>query len=99
MESNLNIGDLTIECSVLEGGIRVLSYRGMSRALGSPETWNKDGASNLPPFLDKKALKPFVLAKISVPLSEPIVYKPLHGGRTAYGVPAELLLASRSADC
>lgn len=92
---DLHIGDLIIECSVLEGGIRVLSYRGTSRALGGSEKWSKtaetNGALELPPFLNKKAIIPLVSEKIRVPLSEPIIYKPLHGGRTAYGVPAELL--------
>lgn len=59
--------------------------------MGGSEKWSKDGASNLPPFLSKKVLKPFITAELSVPLSSPIEFRPLHGGRTAFGVPATLL--------
>src|SRR3989338_3272931 len=87
---DLHFGDLMIDASVLEGGIRVLSYRGVNRALGRSKSWSK-GASELPPFLNKKALQPYITEEITAPFLSPIEYKPLHGGRTGYGVPAELL--------
>lgn len=87
---NLTIGNLEIDASVLEDGTRVLSYRSVNRVLGQSEKWSK-GASELPPFLAKKELSPFISEDLTVPLSNPIEYKPLHGGRTAFGVPATLL--------
>ena len=84
----LEIGDMKIECAVLSNGVRVLSYRGVNRLLGQSEKWNVTGATKTPPFLAKKALEHFIHKDLSVPLSEPIIYRPKHGGRTAYGVPA-----------
>ena len=81
---------MEIPCAVLEDEQRVISYRGMCRALGQSESWNV-GAIKLPPFLAKKSLLPFIGEDLSVPLSDPFEYKPKHGGRTAYGVPAELV--------
>ncbi|HBU07029.1 MAG TPA: hypothetical protein DEB09_03010 [Candidatus Magasanikbacteria bacterium] len=90
-DGSINIGELTIEASVLEDGTRVLSYRGVSKALGKSQKWNSDSTSNLPPFLSKKTLKPYIPSKMSTEGFSPIEFKPLHGGRTAYGVPATLL--------
>lgn len=90
-DGKIEIGDLIIEASVLEDGTRVLSYRGVSKALGKGEKWSSNGVSKLPPFLAPKALEPFISAKISAGVFQPIEFKPLHGGRTAYGVPATLL--------
>lgn len=41
--------------------------------------------------MSKKVLEPFITAKLSAPLFSPIEFRPLHGGRTAFGVPATLL--------
>lgn len=90
-DGTLQIGNLVIDCSVLNDGTRVLSYRSVNRSLGKSEKWNKKGATELPPFISQKELKDFIPRELSAPLSNPIEYKPLHGGRTAYGVPAELL--------
>lgn len=87
----IEIGNISIDAYVLEDGTRVLSYRGVSRTLGGSEKWNKNGATKLPPFLDKKVLKPFITAKIMAPTFSPIEFNPSHGGRTAFGVPATLL--------
>jgi len=91
----LEIGEIKIDASVLDDKqhTRVLSYRSVSRALDLPEKWSttNDGATRLPHFLTRKPVKTLIKADLSVPLSKPIEYKPLHGGRSAFGVPAKFL--------
>lgn len=87
----LHIGNMDIECAVLDDGTRVLSYRGMSRAMNLSDKWTTNGASELPPFLRHKALKPYIPSDISAPNFSPIIYQPKHGGRTAFGVKADLM--------
>ena len=38
-----------------------------------------------------KALEPFIGAELRARIINPIEYQPIHGGRTAYGIPAESL--------
>lgn len=82
------IMDMTIDCAVLEDETRVISQRGLSRAIGIAEG---GGARELPRFLELKALEPFIGADLRASVINPIEYQPLHGGRTAYGVPAAIL--------
>jgi hypothetical protein len=56
----LKIGNLEIPCYVLEGGMRVLSQRGVNKALGRPEGGASEGADKLPSFLGLKSLKLFI---------------------------------------
>lgn len=88
----LKIGDLIINASVLEDKTRVLSYRSMSNALGvsAGSGWGK-GERKMPRFLTDKPLKSFIDAGLMASVFQPFEYKPLHGGRSAYGIPAELL--------
>src|SRR5882762_5493841 len=59
----LHIGDLVIECAVLPDGKRVLSQRGVGKALGRRSAGRKQadaGGEKLPFFLDVSSLKPFI---------------------------------------
>jgi len=92
----LKIGDIAIDCAVLDNGIRVLSTRGVSRAMGSrktgtPEGARESGAPNLPPFLVAENIKPFISGDLLARLLSPLEYKPKHGGRSAFGYEATLL--------
>lgn len=91
----LKIGTIEIECAVLNNGIRVLSTRGVSRAMGSRRTGtsgtSQSGAPNLPPFLVAENIKSFIYQDLMVRLLSPLQYKPRHGGRTAFGYEATLL--------
>lgn len=90
------IGDIEIPCAVLEGGVRVLSERAVTKALGGKRGgshWrrlkeNPDGAK-LPVYLSANNLKPFVDNTLDT-APERIVYLTKTGGK-AYGVRAELL--------
>jgi P63C domain len=94
-EGDLKIGDITIPCSVLEGGIRVLSRRGVNTALGgSIGGLTRDvnsGGRNLPRILGTKSVKPFVSEELMAGAKSAYEFHPLHGGRTAFGYEATLL--------
>lgn len=93
----LPIGDVEIDCAVLEDGTRVLSERAVHRAFGSKRGgshWrrmkaNSDGA-NLPSFLSATNLLPFVSNELQAALISPILYTG-SGGTVANGIKAEML--------
>ena len=101
-EGDVMIGDICIPSAVLEDGTRVISQRGMSKALGrvvtgsgsskSDKNKEKTGDAKLPSFLSARNLKPFIDNELTASLTSPIEYIPLHGGRSAYGFKAELVL-------
>lgn len=81
-----------IPCSVLDNEMRVLSTRGVTRAFGGRTTGlAKTGARQLPPFLASAALKPFIPQELMARVIAPIEFRPLRGGRTAFGFEATLL--------
>lgn len=108
----LPIGDIEIDCAVLEDGTRVLSERAVHRAFGSKRGgshWrrmkaNPDGA-NLPSFLSATNFSPFISNELALALTSSIPYVSVAGGAPANGIKAELLpeicgvyLAARRAD-
>ena len=94
----LVIGDIEIECYVLEDETRVLSQRGvfktMSIARGGP--YSKEGGAELPRFASQKWLHPFIGAESRMALKNPILFTG-HGSLTAFGYPASLLVELCSA--
>ena len=92
---DLKIGDITIPCSVLEGGIRVLSRRGVNVALGGSIGGvvkdEKIGGRSLPRILGTSAVKPFISNELMAGAKNAYEFHPLHGGRTAFGYEATLL--------
>lgn len=93
----LAIGGAEIECAVLENGVRVLSQRAFTKALGAPsggaafKRRSQEGVADLPIFLAYERIKPFINEDLAVSLKSPIEYFPKHGGRSAFGVKAELI--------
>lgn len=93
----LPIGDLRIPCAVLPDGTRVLSQRGVGRALGRSfggATWKKtdgDGAGGLPFYINASPLKPFIPNDLLVLLSQPLMYQHGKGGGAAAGLVATAL--------
>ncbi len=83
-------------CAVLPDGTRVLSQRGVGRALGrgyGGNDWKQDdsGAGKLPFFLAANSLKPFISEDLLPLVSRPIEYRHDKGGGTAFGLEASLL--------
>lgn len=94
----LTIGELSIDCAVLPDGTRVLSQRGVGRALGrgyggkdfriSSET---NAGGKLPFFMSANALKPFISNELSALVAQPIRYRHDQGGGVAHGINATAL--------
>ena len=92
---DLMLGGISIPCAVLEDGTRVLSERGVTKALGGKRGgshWRrlKEGGAKLPVYLSAPNFKPFISNSLEVALSNPILYKSKTGG-LAFGLPATLL--------
>ena len=94
----LEIGDLIIPCAVLPGGIRVLSERAITKALGGKRGgshWkrmkeNPDGA-NLPIFLSAKNIFPYISKDLLEGLNRRRLYKARGGVGAGHGIEASLL--------
>lgn len=94
-DGTIKLGDLEVECAVLEDGRRVISERAMTRAFGGKRGgshWKraKEGGANLPVYLSAKNFSPFISNELSSALTAPIKYKTLHGS-IANGLDAALL--------
>ncbi len=87
----LTIGDVEIECYVLDDGTRVLTQAAFLQALGRHRRpmGRRDDADGLPPILQAKAIKPYLPADIATK-SQAITFRLPAGGR-ASGYNAELL--------
>lgn len=98
-EGPLNLAGFTLPCAVLSDGTRMLSQRAFASALGAPRGgWafaqrELGGGAGMPVFLAPENLKPFINIELAVALSSPIEYLPMHGGRSALGIKAELVPA------
>ncbi len=90
--------DLIIPCAVLDDGTRLLSDRGVTKALGGKRGgshWRRkkegaDGAA-LPVDLSAKNLQPFITKDLAHALENPIEYRARKGGAIANGLEAGLL--------
>lgn len=90
-EKLLKIGDAEMEAYVLENGMRVLSGRGMQRALGVMD----DAGGILTKFINKSDIKPLVDEDLGAVLENPVRFKKPHskgpGLSEAYGYEANVL--------
>lgn len=89
----LQIGDASIGCAVLEDGRRVLTQSDMMRAIGRARQAKGrayyDADVDLPAFLTAKNLKPFISNELHVTSSQ-IEFR-LPSGQRAFGYLAEML--------
>ena len=90
----LRLGDRELPCAVLEDGTRLLSERGVARALGSSRGgshWRRRRrGSTLPVYVSASNLEPYIPPSLQEALSQPIKYSGPKGG-IANGVKAMLL--------
>ena len=93
--SSSTLGTIELPVGVLEDGTRIVSTRGINRALGSTTTGtprtDKIGARQLPYILASDALKSHLNNELIARLMYPREYRPKHGGRTGYGHEATLI--------
>ena len=96
----LTFGNEVIACAVLPDGTRVLSQRGVGKALNRSyggANWKRQdlsgdpGGGNLPFFLSATSLNPFISNDLLVLISQPVQYRHGQGGGAALGVPATAL--------
>jgi hypothetical protein len=86
----IEIGDLSIECAVLSDGRRVLSQRGVGRALGRRHGGTEfRRGGELPIYIRANNLKPFISHELEAVVSKPIFYRT--GSNIAHGLPANVL--------
>lgn len=93
----LKIGDLELDCAVLDNGERVLSQGGVASALGvgtggavAAGRITEDG-EHLPLFLAFKNLRRFIDKDLAMVLSNPLKFRHPRGGVPGYGMKAELI--------
>lgn len=94
----LPIGDIELDCAVLDGGVRVLSERAVHRAFGSKRGgshWKRmkenEGGANLPSFISAKNYSDFISNDLELALRTPVIYRVNSGATPAHGIRAELL--------
>lgn len=100
-QGEIRIGELVLQCAVLPDGRRVLSQRGVGRALGRAyggSDWRRadqgssdGGGGKLPFFLASKKILPFISNELMLLVNEPIEYQHGQGGGVAHGVEATAL--------
>jgi len=73
---------------VLEGGIRVITNRGLQKALGMAES---GGAQRLADLMNRFASKGIDNKDLTARMKQPIEFRPLRGGRSAFGYEALVL--------
>ncbi|KQS79722.1 hypothetical protein ASG32_25005 [Methylobacterium sp. Leaf361] len=87
----LKVGDAEMDCYVLENGERLLSTRGVMKALKRTWRGRKYSGTQLPVFLEAKNLTPFIREDYQSVLA-PIEFRTNRGGR-GEGYKAEILPA------
>lgn len=89
----LRIGDIEVDCYVLNNGVRVISQRGMYKGIG----FSRGGARSeseidgfeLPRFATQNWIKPFISSDLYAALRNPIQFRA--GAGKSYGYPATIL--------
>jgi hypothetical protein len=96
-EGPLTIGPLTMDCAVLDDGMRLISENAFSKALnvvrGGYQFRKRleEGEGDLPIFLSSAVLKPFIDDDLRVRVTKPVWYVPYSTGRLARGIEATLI--------
>ncbi|MBS5784593.1 MAG: P63C domain-containing protein [Clostridium sp.] len=90
-QGKLTIGDTLLSCAVLEDGTRILTATALFDAFGRPRRGRRR-RTLLPPFMETKALKPFIDAAFDGGQdSMTVQYKSKIGGNIYEGYRAEIL--------
>jgi hypothetical protein len=87
----LRIGNIEIPAYVLEGETRVLSQRGVQTGIGMSTSGGSSGAHRLAQFIEGLAEKGVDCKDLAVRIRTPILFRPMPGGKAAYGYEATIL--------
>ena len=88
----MKIGEVEIECAVLGDETRVISDRGVTKAMGGKRGgshWKRmkeEGAIALPPYISANNLRPFIPHDLIYILTNPIQYKGTKSRATGNGL-------------
>jgi len=88
----MKIGAVEVDCAVLADETRLISDRGVSKALGAKRGgshWKRmkeDGALSLPPYISANNIKPFIPNDLMFILTNPIQYKATTSGAIGNGL-------------
>lgn len=88
----LVIGDIEIQCYVLEGEQRVLSQRGLIGGIGASRGSVRNGGVKLAISGIPQSVIPYMDKELTAAINSPVEFQPPTGGRTAYGYPATILV-------
>lgn len=90
-ENPIIIGDISIPCYVLDNKQRVLSQRGMLKALGLARGGGgKEGGDRLASFVMGNRLKPFISNDLTTAIKNPIKFIGVNGAES-FGYESEVL--------
>jgi len=87
----LKIGNSELDCYVLEGETRVLSQRGVQTGIGMSTSGGGRGAHRLAQFIESLAEKGVDCSDLAARIRNPILFRPIAGGKLAYGYEATIL--------
>lgn len=91
-KGSMKIGGVEIDCVVLADETRLISDRGVSKAMGGKRGgshWKRikeDGALVLPPYISANNLRPFIPNDLIYILTTPVQYKPTKSGAMGNGL-------------
>lgn len=88
-DNPLWIGDVEIECYVLDNDVRVITQGSFLRAMGRSRTVRRVSEGEVPPFLQGQALQPFITPEV-LNRARAIPFRTPRGSR-AHGYDANLL--------
>ncbi len=84
----LRIGNIEIPCYVLDNDLRVITHRGLQGSLSMAVS---GGASETAAFLLRLESKGLYCQELAARVAKPIEFRPVRGGRTAFGYEATIL--------
>jgi len=84
----LKIFNIEIQCYVLDGGTRVITNRGLQRSLGMAES---GGAQRIADMMARVSSKGIDVKDLPARMADPIEFRPVRGGRSAFGYEAMVL--------
>jgi hypothetical protein len=90
-EKPLKIGELELQCYVLNDERRVLVQRGLQSSLGMSTGGGTGGAQRIVQFVDSKSIKPFISKELRLRIENPINFT-VPSGALAYGYEATILI-------
>lgn len=84
----LRIGEIEIQCYVLEGEVRVLTQRGLLKALNMGRGSAGGDGDRLSAFVAGQKISPFISNELKMVIQAPLTFLAPKGGQPAFGYPA-----------